>query len=499
MKKYYYAVGKKKFGPFSFDELLEKNLDSDTLIWFDGLPDWAPLSSFPEFDVKTNNQPPPLKFKEKENSKSSTKIIVSIIFGLLVIGIGIGIYAYPKIQADKKFDDALEVFKNTDSISYGVFKELAEQNYPKAHFILGLYYERLEDSISAKSMFEKALAVDKDIPAYYWLAYRSEAKVGKDTLTNFNGPFYKNLENWVNTIEPSDWLGQLSAAWIYNGPRSGEFQILANEKGEELSYEEFGPIQEKMHRKYLELAANNGSVEAMEYLGYTMEWTSNQPDFDQAIFWYKKAAELGNSSAMARLGDLFTLKERHFNVDMYEKLVNNEEAKKWISLAVKSNNDMGYYLMGNAFQFGHFGDVNLDSAKFYYNKNINYKGNVTSFSAYNKRNALYWLKEIEDSENNSYQQNVEGSGSNSTSDSFNDHVNCDYCGRGFYQRQGYVRGVGMDCAEFYEDALTTIRIGYEAGYDESSLNYLLNSYTQGDWYCSKKCIYESGNCISDNF
>ena len=78
MKKYYYAVGKKKFGPLSIDDLLEKNLDPDTLIWFDGLPDWAPLSSFPEFDNKTNNQPPPLKFNENQNAKSYTKIIISI-------------------------------------------------------------------------------------------------------------------------------------------------------------------------------------------------------------------------------------------------------------------------------------------------------------------------------------------------------------------------------------------------------------------------------------
>ena len=478
MKKYYYAVGKKKFGPLSIDDLLEKNLDPDTLIWFDGLPDWAPLSSFPEFDNKTNNQPPPLKFNENQNAKSYTKIIISIIFGLLVIGSGIGIYVYPKIQADKKFDNALEVFKNTDSISYDVFKELAEQNYPKSHFILGLYYDRLDDSISAKKMFEKALFVDKDIAAYYWLVIRLDSKVGKDTLTTFNGPFYKNLENWVSTIEPSDWLGQLSAAWIYpSGKESRIFEILKTEKGENLSDEEFLIIQRKMKQKYLELAANNGSVLAMEMLGSFWETRNIQTaDFDKAIFWYKKAAESGYPEAMASLGDIYTSKERHSSKeieDMYNKISNNEEAKKWLSLAVKNNSDIGYYNMAGVFQEGLFGEINLDSAEFYFNKVINHNGNKTELSSLWKVFAIVNLNTIETLKSNSYRQEVQGSGSNSTSNTTSDWHKCEWCGRKFTD-SGYWILFGSN--------ETTINRG--GGYAHSSGNFC------AEHYCSVKCANE---------
>ena len=350
MKKYYYTDGKQKFGPYSIDELLEKNIDNDSLIWYEGLPDWAPLSSFPELKLKTFVQPPPLKFKENRNVKTkiNTKFIASIIFGLFVIAIGI--YVYPKIENKKKFEQALEVFKKKDSISYGIFKELSEKDYPKAHFILGLYYERLDDTISAKKMFEKALIVDRDIPAYFWLVsyYGLSSKGGKDSPADFKTPFYKGLENWVNTIEPTDWLGQITAARIYfKGKMDGEFKILATENGKELSsYDEFFKIKNKKAVNYLELAAKNGSVEGMYYLGDYLE----DKDLDKAIFWHKKAAELGYSNAMFSLAKIYNYKPGQLvpNEEMSKKRADKDEAKKWYSLLIKSNSDAGYRCMGDA-------------------------------------------------------------------------------------------------------------------------------------------------------
>lgn len=40
MKTYYYAIGKQQFGPFSLDELKEKNLLRDALVWHDKMKDW---------------------------------------------------------------------------------------------------------------------------------------------------------------------------------------------------------------------------------------------------------------------------------------------------------------------------------------------------------------------------------------------------------------------------------------------------------------------------
>jgi hypothetical protein len=40
MKQYFYSDGKEQFGPISFEELKDKNITAETLIWFEGLEEW---------------------------------------------------------------------------------------------------------------------------------------------------------------------------------------------------------------------------------------------------------------------------------------------------------------------------------------------------------------------------------------------------------------------------------------------------------------------------
>ncbi|MCK4345981.1 MAG: DUF4339 domain-containing protein [Bacteroidales bacterium] len=40
MKKYFYTDGTNKFGPFTFEELKEKNISRETKVWFQELDDW---------------------------------------------------------------------------------------------------------------------------------------------------------------------------------------------------------------------------------------------------------------------------------------------------------------------------------------------------------------------------------------------------------------------------------------------------------------------------
>lgn len=42
MKKYFYTDGKDKFGPFTLEELKEKEISRETLVWFQELNDWKP-------------------------------------------------------------------------------------------------------------------------------------------------------------------------------------------------------------------------------------------------------------------------------------------------------------------------------------------------------------------------------------------------------------------------------------------------------------------------
>ena len=48
MKKYYYSDGQNQYGPFTIEELKEKNITQDTLIWYEGLAQWTKAELLPE-------------------------------------------------------------------------------------------------------------------------------------------------------------------------------------------------------------------------------------------------------------------------------------------------------------------------------------------------------------------------------------------------------------------------------------------------------------------
>jgi len=59
MKKYYYSTGGVKHGPFTLEELKKQPITPDTLIWYEGLPDWRPAKEIPELQSMFSQTPPP--------------------------------------------------------------------------------------------------------------------------------------------------------------------------------------------------------------------------------------------------------------------------------------------------------------------------------------------------------------------------------------------------------------------------------------------------------
>jgi hypothetical protein len=47
MKRYFYSDGINQFGPYTIEELKEKSISPDTLIWYQGLDEWMPASDAP--------------------------------------------------------------------------------------------------------------------------------------------------------------------------------------------------------------------------------------------------------------------------------------------------------------------------------------------------------------------------------------------------------------------------------------------------------------------
>ena len=60
MKKYFYTNDDEKHGPFTFDELKNEEINSSTLIWFEGLDNWTNAKYILELKEILELSPPPL-------------------------------------------------------------------------------------------------------------------------------------------------------------------------------------------------------------------------------------------------------------------------------------------------------------------------------------------------------------------------------------------------------------------------------------------------------
>lgn len=50
MNQYYYTDGKERYGPFTVEQLRERNLTPDTLVWKEGMADWLPARQISELE-----------------------------------------------------------------------------------------------------------------------------------------------------------------------------------------------------------------------------------------------------------------------------------------------------------------------------------------------------------------------------------------------------------------------------------------------------------------
>ena len=108
MKKYYYSDGTNKFGPFTIDELKDKNITKDTLVWFQGLSEWLPAHNFSELNSIFVPSPPPVAGNQTNQVHSThnqqppktwlVESILATLFCCLPLGI-VGIVNASKVES----------------------------------------------------------------------------------------------------------------------------------------------------------------------------------------------------------------------------------------------------------------------------------------------------------------------------------------------------------------------------------------------------------------
>ena len=445
MKKYFYAINEVQFGPFSLDEILIKNLDKDTLVWHEGLPDWVRLSEIPELNVKKDaSLPPPIKVKGKRTrNKNSLKIFSAIAF-IVVTLIATGLFLYPKWKNEKKYEEALSIYMKTDSIQFEVFNELAIKGHTKSNFVLGVYYSGLGDSIKAKGLFEKAIVGGSEVPGSYLLYW-----INPKDSSEYEERIKENFASWVDGISESDWLSQLYAGRIY----------------------EFGIGVNKDPRKaveFYEMASNNGSIQADFLLGLMYRDVEEIKDYDKSLSFLKKSYELGYYAAAGQIGELY---QKGLGVEQ-----DYEQAFNWYSKGAKMNDIYSQTLMGYFYSKGLVGvSENLDSAKYWYQLAVdNDKPQKFSLQQVKemKNNSKDDLEKISILEQEKLLLNSQfGSLSNT---SYFEHE-CQWCGKGY-------NGYGWDAkVEAY---------GERVGKHDPSVHPRYWAYNNNK-FCSQKCATES--------
>lgn len=160
-KKYFYLNGPESLGPFTLNEIVEKNLSRETLIWTEGEAKWKPILDFPEFNKKVPPPPPitigPTKPEinlipvESSDVKGMVVLKISLIVILLLALLWLASYSF--VEKEKKVNyseinnriDKVFNGKSTilDGEKYGVkgtLRELPDNN--KGFLRLGIESDR---------------------------------------------------------------------------------------------------------------------------------------------------------------------------------------------------------------------------------------------------------------------------------------------------------------------------------------------------------------------
>lgn len=130
--QFFFVKDNKPVGPFTLDELLEKDISNKTYIWTKGMTNWEKIESIPVILEKLNKNQPPIFIEPKsegnnitQKGKGVNKTILFLFLGIIVLGLGIigGIYFKEdllKVTETVKVDE--NQIKDIDGNVYGITK-----------------------------------------------------------------------------------------------------------------------------------------------------------------------------------------------------------------------------------------------------------------------------------------------------------------------------------------------------------------------------------------
>lgn len=342
------------------------------------------------------NKTEPQATEESLSKPSYSRIFISIIIGILIIGLLLSVpigltqsnggqmfiaQCYDKLNKIDKaivwYEKAADKHNNSEaqyklgiyyfdgksvdrsySKAYQRFKQSAEQGYASAQFQLGYMFDT---GTGVKEINEEAVK-------WYELALKQG---GADTQNNLAIKYYRGEgveQNYVKARE----LFEQSAS---QGVASAQFYlglIYSNGYGVDVDYNQAV--------YWYTLGAEQGNSACQNNLGVLYdEGKGVEKSIPLAIEWYKKAAISGEVLSMTNLGRKY----------LYGTELDYAEALKWFEMAAETNNACGQYFVGKIYEEGL--DVQIDLNKSLENYYLSAKQGYSD--------ALLALKRLADNEN----------------------------------------------------------------------------------------------------
>ena len=186
----------------------------------------------------------------------------------------------------------------------------------------------------------KGVAKDNGLAIEWYKKARENARLLIDTNGNGRRDYLESNE--LNAMKLAE-----------EGLNRMDIQILAEEY-RQMQNESLKEITLQKLQKY----ADKGEWRAQFEMGLINE---NNKNYDEAIRWYKLAAQNGSSGAMRNIGMIYYYGK--------EREVDYHEAYEWFMSAIRcASNTHAMYLVGEMFEKGLYVDKNIQTAISWYQK-----------------------------------------------------------------------------------------------------------------------------------
>lgn len=165
MKKYYYSEEDKQIGPLTFEELKDKKISKETMVWYEGLDNWTKANELNELKDFFKSIPPPLNINkqtpppipktpthEPDNTptdkpkKSKKKLVIGAIAAIAIIIISSLFISQSSNRSHNTYDTNSGVSAEPDTYQEGEINTPAPQKQKTAEELREELYEREKKS-----------------------------------------------------------------------------------------------------------------------------------------------------------------------------------------------------------------------------------------------------------------------------------------------------------------------------------------------------------------